>query len=148
METIEKHNLRGKGTRDLLLCKVKLGQTNFEFRTKASPAASGRYKGFRRRLGQFRNAGLGEEELEELKAEEFKEFNRVCVTYSSERNERFMVLGSNSSHMDLKEKGYPYWFRNKVLGEGEGITITFAANLISYRAGGDWSTTYAPSRSI
>ncbi|VVA37545.1 Hypothetical predicted protein [Prunus dulcis] len=141
--------------------QVKLGQPNFEFRTKASPAASGRYKGFRRRLGQFqkrrlrwfwssaRPRGFGfvsssEEELEELKAEEFKEFNRVCLTYSSEENERFYGFGEQFSHMDFKGKRVPILVQEQGIGRGDQ-PITFAANLISYRAGGDWSTTYAPS---
>ncbi|KAE8680509.1 DNA gyrase subunit B [Hibiscus syriacus] len=37
----------------------------------------------------------------------------------------------------FKEKGTRHWKRRS--------TYYFAANLVSYRAGGDWSTTYAPS---
>lgn len=129
--------------------QVKLGQPNFEFRTKASPAASGRYKGFRRRLGQFQKRRLrwfwssarprgfvfvssSEEELEELKAEEFKEFNRVCLTYSSEENERFYGFGEQFSHMDFKGKRVPILVQEQGIGRGDQ-PITFAANLISYR---------------
>ncbi|KAB2608427.1 alpha-glucosidase-like [Pyrus ussuriensis x Pyrus communis] len=143
--------------------RVKVGQPNFELSTKACPSSggSGRYKGFRRRLGRFQKRRLrwfwsfarprgfvlvssSEEELEELKAQEFKEFNRVCLTYSSDENERFFGFGEQFSHMDFKGKRVPILVQEQGIGRGDQ-PITFAANLISYRAGGDWSTTYAPS---
>ncbi|CAN0907989.1 yihQ [Linum grandiflorum] len=73
-----------------------------------------------------------------------REFNRVVVTYSSEGDERFYGFGEQFSHMDLKGKRVPIFVQEQGIGRGDQ-PITFAANLVSYRAGGDWSTTYAPS---
>lgn len=86
-----------------------------------------------------------EEEIEVLKtAEEFEAFNRVCLTYSSEEKEKFFGFGEQFSHMDFKGKRVPIFVQEQGIGRGDQ-PITFAANLVSYRAGGDWSTTYAPS---
>ncbi|KAH7511735.1 hypothetical protein FEM48_Zijuj12G0014400 [Ziziphus jujuba var. spinosa] len=142
--------------------QVKLGRPDFELRPKAPPITPGRYRGFRRRIRRFRKRKLGwcwffarrkglviissssEEETEVLKARESKEFNRVCITYSSEANERFYGFGEQFSHMDFKGKRVPIFVQEQGIGRGDQ-PITFAANLISYRAGGDWATTYAPS---
>ncbi|MFS7904395.1 putative alpha-glucosidase [Helianthus anomalus] len=71
-------------------------------------------------------------------------FNRICFTYSSEKNERFFGFGEQFSHVDFKGRKVPIFVQEQGIGRGDQ-PITFAANLVSYRAGGDWSTTYAPS---
>ncbi|PRQ49788.1 putative alpha-glucosidase [Rosa chinensis] len=129
--------------------KVKLGQPNFEFPTKAAT-----YKGFRTRLlGRFQKPRLRWSwsftrprgfVLLPSEAQQFKEFNRVCLTYSSEEKERFYGFGEQFSYMDFKGKRVPIFVQEQGIGRGDQ-PITFAANLVSYRAGGDWSTTYAPS---
>ncbi|XP_059428283.1 uncharacterized protein LOC132162053 isoform X1 [Corylus avellana] len=141
--------------------QVMLGQPSFKLRHKAPPEASGRYQGFRRRVGRLRKRRLGfclyfsrprayvtvssaEEETEEMKVAESAQFNRVCLTYSSEGNERFYGFGEQFSHMDFKGKRVPIFVQEQGIGRGDQ-PITLAANLVSYRAGGDWSTTYAPS---
>ncbi|GAB2267129.1 hypothetical protein Dimus_002114 [Dionaea muscipula] len=72
------------------------------------------------------------------------EFNRVCFTYLSEGDERFYGFGEQFSHMDFKGKRVPILVQEQGIGRGDQ-PITLAMNLVSYRAGGDWSTTYAPS---
>ncbi|XP_072961457.1 uncharacterized protein [Typha angustifolia] len=72
------------------------------------------------------------------------EFNRVFITYSSCRDERFYGFGEQFSYMEFKGKRVPMLVQEQGIGRGDQ-PITFAANLISYRSGGDWSTTYAPS---
>ncbi|KAI7739314.1 hypothetical protein M8C21_029381, partial [Ambrosia artemisiifolia] len=71
-------------------------------------------------------------------------FNRICFTYSSEKSERFFGFGEQFSHVDFKGRKVPIFVQEQGIGRGDQ-PITFAANLVSYRAGGDWSTTYAPS---
>ncbi|KAJ7976603.1 Alpha-glucosidase yihQ [Quillaja saponaria] len=140
--------------------QVKLEQPNCKSGKQDSPPASGRYRGFRRRLGirkrrlgwfwyfsrprGFVTASSTEEETEEMKVPESAEFNRVCLTYASEASERFYGFGEQFSHMDFKGKRVPILVQEQGIGRGDQ-PITFAANLVSYRAGGDWSTTYAPS---
>ncbi|KAG4164239.1 hypothetical protein ERO13_A13G002200v2 [Gossypium hirsutum] len=145
--------------------KVKIGQPKFQLHhhSKASPSTSlGRYRRLRRKLRRHRKWKLGwcwfltrtkglsinsssEEELGESNVVETAlEFNRVCLTYASERNERFFGFGEQFSHMDFKGKRVPIFVQEQGIGRGDQ-PITFAANLVSYRAGGDWSTTYAPS---
>ncbi|KAK8258648.1 hypothetical protein V6Z12_D13G001500 [Gossypium hirsutum] len=145
--------------------KVKIGQPKFQLHhhPKASPSTSlGRYRRLRRKLRRQRKWKLGwcwfltrtkglsinsssEEELGESNVVETAlEFNRVCLTYASERNERFFGFGEQFSHMDFKGKRVPIFVQEQGIGRGDQ-PITFAANLVSYRAGGDWSTTYAPS---
>ncbi|XP_050381679.1 uncharacterized protein LOC126798688 isoform X2 [Argentina anserina] len=122
--------------------QVKIGPPNFEFSfvTKAPS-----YKGFRtrRRLRWFWPRGfvLLPSESE---AQEIKEFNRVCLTYSSDGKERFYGFGEQFSYMEFKGKRVPIFVQEQGIGRGDQ-PITFAANLISYRAGGDRTTTYAPS---
>ncbi|XP_038882634.1 sulfoquinovosidase-like [Benincasa hispida] len=97
------------------------------------------------KLKGFVRVSSSEEEMEVLRAaEEFGEFNRVFLTYSSEEKERFFGFGEQFSHMDFKGKRVPIFVQEQGIGRGDQ-PITFAANLVSYRAGGDWSTTYAPS---
>ncbi|KAM6548043.1 hypothetical protein CsatB_019719 [Cannabis sativa] len=145
--------------------QVKLGEANFEFHStpsSSSPSIKRKYKGFSRRVGHFRKLKIGlywsffkprkivmvgsssQEETEEIKAKESKELNRVFFTYSSESSERFYGFGEQFSHMNFKGKKVPILVQEQGIGRGDQ-PITFAANLISYRAGGDWSTTYAPS---
>ncbi|GAB2227916.1 hypothetical protein Droror1_Dr00009745 [Drosera rotundifolia] len=72
------------------------------------------------------------------------DFNRVCLSYWSEAEERFYGFGEQFSHMDFKGKRVPILVQEQGIGRGDQ-PITLAINLVSYRAGGDWSTTYAPS---
>ncbi|CAK7340243.1 unnamed protein product [Dovyalis caffra] len=141
--------------------QVRTGPPNFEFQQRISPTPLGRYHRLRRKLGKIRKRKLGwcrfftrsrgfvavsssSEENMEMRATELTEFNRVCITYSSEGNERFYGFGEQFSHMDFKGKRVPILVQEQGIGRGDQ-PITFAANLVSYRAGGDWSTTYAPS---
>lgn len=85
---------------------------------------------------------LKKEDEEEARAPE--EFNRVFLTYASERDERFYGFGEQFSRMEFKGKRVPVLVQEQGIGRGDQ-PITFAANLLSYRSGGNWSTTYAPS---
>ncbi|XP_078148903.1 uncharacterized protein LOC144544313 [Carex rostrata] len=87
-----------------------------------------------------------EEELvnETLNLKGFGEFNRVYLTFASEREERFYGFGEQFSCMEFKGKKVPILVQEQGIGRGDQ-PITFAANLVSHRSGGDWSTTYAPS---
>lgn len=71
-------------------------------------------------------------------------FNRIALTISSERDEKFYGFGEQFSYMDMKGKRVPIFVQEQGLGRGDQ-PITAAANLVAYRSGGDWSTTYAPS---
>ncbi|KAI4348597.1 hypothetical protein L6164_009305 [Bauhinia variegata] len=139
--------------------QVKLEQPNFISRKQASPA-SGIDWGFRRRQSK-RKIRLGwcwylsrpkafvhfssiEEETEKLEVPESAEFSRVWLTYASDKNEKFYGFGEQFSLMNFKGKRVPILVQEQGIGRGDQ-PITFAANLVSYRAGGDWSTTYAPS---
>ncbi|CAO2174057.1 unnamed protein product [Urochloa humidicola] len=73
-----------------------------------------------------------------------EEFNRVFLTYASSRDERFFGFGEQFSRMEFKGKRVPVLVQEQGIGRGDQ-PITFAANLVSYRSGGNWSTTYAPS---
>ncbi|CAL0322927.1 unnamed protein product [Lupinus luteus] len=141
--------------------QVKVEKPNFISKKPVSPKASGRvYLGFKRRVSN-RKKRLGwcwylsrprgfvlvssvEEEIEDLDIPKSEEFNRVWLTYSSDENERFYGFGEQFSHMNFKGKRVPIFVQEQGIGRGDQ-PITLAANLISYRAGGDWSTTYAPS---
>lgn len=61
-----------------------------------------------------------------------KEFNRVFITYSSERDERFYGFGEQFSHMEFKGRRVPILVQEQGIGRGDQ-PITFAANLVSYR---------------
>ncbi|XP_052172791.1 uncharacterized protein LOC127788492 [Diospyros lotus] len=141
--------------------QVKLGKPNSEFQQRISPRSYGTYQGFSRKLGRIRRRRLGwygclpkrraiipagstVEDNVIIKGVERPDFNRVCLTYLSERNERFYGFGEQFSHMDFKGKRVPIFVQEQGIGRGDQ-PITFAANLVSFRAGGDWSTTYAPS---
>lgn len=60
------------------------------------------------------------------------ELNRLCLSYSSEENERFYGFGEQFSHMDFKGKRVPIFVQEQGIGRGDQ-PITFAANLVSYR---------------
>ncbi|XP_066306099.1 uncharacterized protein [Miscanthus floridulus] len=83
----------------------------------------------------------GPERAEERRPEEF---NRVFLTYTSSRDERFFGFGEQFSRVEFKGKRVPVLVQEQGIGRGDQ-PITFAANLVSYRSGGNWSTTYAPS---
>ncbi|KAJ1405215.1 Glycoside hydrolase family 31 [Sesbania bispinosa] len=140
--------------------QVKIEKPNFISSNQVSPAASGIYKGFKRRLSN-RKKRLGwcwylsrprgfvlvssvEEEIGDLEIPKPKEFNRVWLTYASDEDERFYGFGEQFSHMNFKGKRVPIFVQEQGIGRGDQ-PITLAANLVSYRAGGDSSTTYAPS---
>ncbi|XP_027349207.1 uncharacterized protein LOC113860869 [Abrus precatorius] len=140
--------------------QVKIEKPNFISRNQVSTAASGGYRGFKRRLSN-RKKRLGwcwylsrprgfvlvssvEEEIGDLRISKSEEFNRMWLTYASDENERFYGFGEQFSHMNFKGKRVPIFVQEQGIGRGDQ-PITLAANLISYRAGGDWSTTYAPS---
>ncbi|GAB4843952.1 hypothetical protein Ancab_013916 [Ancistrocladus abbreviatus] len=138
--------------------QVNFGRPAFEFinpRDCLKPSASKRYPG--QRLGRFwRTRRLlpkpkgfvavssVEDERGEEEVAKSAEFNRVCLTYLSEGDERFFGFGEQFSHMDFKGKRVPIFVQEQGIGRGDQ-PITLAINLVSYRAGGDWSTTYAPS---
>ncbi|KAG8372133.1 hypothetical protein BUALT_Bualt12G0034700 [Buddleja alternifolia] len=138
--------------------RVTLGKPNLQNSQKFSPKSYG-YRGFSRKVGRIRRLRwLGyfsrkrvsitvlpaQEENVVMKNAASHDFNRICVTYSSEENERFYGFGEQFSYMDFKGKRVPIFVQEQGIGRGDQ-PITFAANLVSYRAGGDESTTYAPS---
>ncbi|KAF7819084.1 Alpha-glucosidase yihQ [Senna tora] len=141
--------------------QVKIEKPNFISRKQLTPKASGIYRGFKKRVIKRKNTRLGwcwnllkprgfvllssaKEEMGKLKMPESAEFNRIWLTYVSDEDERFYGFGEQFSHMNLKGKRVPIFVQEQGIGRGDQ-PITFAANLVSYRAGGDWSTTYAPS---
>ncbi|CDP09576.1 unnamed protein product [Coffea canephora] len=141
--------------------QVRLGKPNVELHQRVSSKI---YKGFARKLTGIRRRRIGwsrfcskrrvclavsssssDEENVVMKAARLTDFNRIWLTYESERSERFYGFGEQFSHMNLKGKRVPIFVQEQGIGRGDQ-PITFAANLVSYsRAGGDWSTTYAPS---
>ncbi|KAG7033580.1 yihQ, partial [Cucurbita argyrosperma subsp. argyrosperma] len=64
--------------------------------------------------------------------------------FNTEKEEILWVLESSSLTWTSRGKRVPILVQEQGIGRGDQ-PITFAANLVSYRAGGDWSTTYAPS---
>lgn len=128
--------------------QVKLEKPSFEFRSKVSPTASRRFRGLGRKLHRIRRLRTGwcwslprrrgfvtvsssAEEKEEKVADSVG-FNRVCLTYSSEENERFYGFGEQFSHLNFKGKKVPILVQEQGIGRGDQ-PITFAANLVSYR---------------
>lgn len=130
--------------------QVMLGEPNFKLRRRPSSPASGRYRGFSWRLGRIKRRKLGlfwnlarrrgyasatvssAEEIEEMRVTESVQLNRVCLTYSSEANERFYGFGEQFSHVDFKGKRVPIFVQEQGIGRGDQ-PVTFAANLVSYR---------------
>ncbi|KAL8493768.1 hypothetical protein ACS0TY_024801 [Phlomoides rotata] len=140
--------------------QVRFGKPDSGRAQKFSSRSYG-YRGLARKIGRIRRLRFSwcgyftrkgvviaispsEEENVVMKNASFPEFNRICITYSSEKSERFYGFGEQFSHMDLKGKRVPIFVQEQGIGRGDQ-PITFAANLVSYRAGGDESTTYAPS---
>ncbi|XP_058107452.1 uncharacterized protein LOC131251023 isoform X2 [Magnolia sinica] len=138
--------------------RVDFGKPNLELhRPKEFPKPSRSFRSLRWRLGQFQKRRIGwfsrhrgftklssDEERQEEKVGELKEFNRVFITYTSEADERFYGFGEQFSHMEFKGRRVPILVQEQGVGRGDQ-PITLAANLVSYRSGGDSSTTYAPS---
>ncbi|XP_028766663.1 uncharacterized protein LOC114724474 [Neltuma alba] len=140
--------------------QVKTETPKIISRKHSSPAVSGKYRGFKKglinrqsrfawfwnltRSGGFALVSSAEEEMAKLKNPESADFNRIWLTYATDEDERFYGFGEQFSHMNLKGKKIPIFVQEQGIGRGDQ-PITFAANLVSYRAGGDWSTTYAPS---
>ncbi|PHU22386.1 hypothetical protein BC332_07493 [Capsicum chinense] len=139
--------------------QVRIGKTDLELPKRVPPRT---YKSFslkfgriqRRRTGWFGgflsrkksvSVSSSAEESMAMKSNGVNVYNnRICVTYSSEKNEKIFGFGEQFSHMNFKGKRVPIFVQEQGIGRGDQ-PITFAANLVSYRAGGDWSTTYAPS---
>ncbi|KAL3637145.1 hypothetical protein CASFOL_019444 [Castilleja foliolosa] len=143
--------------------QVRFGKPKIKQKQKlsSSPRSYGDYRGFVRKVGRFRRMRIGwfglsknrvviavspaqEEENGLMRNRVCPDFNRICITYSSEKNERFYGFGEQFSYMDLKGKRVPIFVQEQGIGRGDQ-PITFAANLVSYRAAGDECTTYAPS---
>ncbi|PIN21502.1 Alpha-glucosidase [Handroanthus impetiginosus] len=140
--------------------QVRLGKPNFGQVLRLSPRSYS-YRGFARKLGRIRRMRVGwrgyfsrkravitvspeKEDNVVIKNVDYPDFNRICFTYLSEKSERFYGFGEQFSRMDFKGKRVPIFVQEQGIGRGDQ-PITFAANLVSYRAGGDESTTYAPS---
>ncbi|KAG0595030.1 hypothetical protein M758_UG132700 [Ceratodon purpureus] len=87
-------------------------------------------------------SGFGSSEEEEVV--NVPRLNRVLLTYASHARERFFGFGEQFSFFDLKGRRVPIMVQEQGLGRGDQ-PITAAANLVAYRAAGDWHTTYAPS---
>lgn len=60
------------------------------------------------------------------------EFNKVFITYASDKSERFYGFGEQFSHVEFKGKRVPILVQEQGIGRGDQ-PITFAANLVSYR---------------
>lgn len=128
--------------------QVRFGRPNSGRGQKLSPRSYG-YRGFARKMGRIRRLRVGwcgyflrkrvvvafsptEEENVVMKNASYLDFNRICLTYSSERSERFYGFGEQFSQMDLKGKRVPILVQEQGIGRGDQ-PITFAANLVSYR---------------
>ncbi|KAG9156243.1 hypothetical protein Leryth_009125 [Lithospermum erythrorhizon] len=137
---------------------VRLGKPNAELPQRFSPRI---YRGFYKKFTRMQKHKISwscllskrrqvlavspiKEENAALKEVKCGDFSRICLTYSSEKNEKFYGFGEQFSHVNFKGKRVPILVQEQGIGRGDQ-PISFAANLVSYRAGGDWSTTYAPS---
>lgn len=126
--------------------RVRLGRPNFKSQQRVSLR---NYRGFARKLGRIRRRRIewcgfftrrkgfitvssSDEENVVMKGGGFTDLNRIFLTYSSERNERFFGFGEQFSHMDFKGKRVPIFVQEQGIGRGDQ-PITFAANLVSYR---------------
>jgi len=70
-------------------------------------------------------------------------FNRVFLNYWSDSKENFYGFGSQFTHWNLNGRRIPILCAENGIGRG-AQPITSLLNLLGDRAGGDWSTTYAP----
>ncbi|CAA2972325.1 alpha-xylosidase 2 [Olea europaea subsp. europaea] len=128
--------------------QVRLAKPKVEHRQKLSPRTYG-YRAFISKFGRIRRLRVGcsryfsrkrgiitvspaEEENVIMKNEGVTDFNRICITYSSEKSEKFYGFGEQFSHMDFKGKRVPIFVQEQGIGRGDQ-PITFAANLVSYR---------------
>lgn len=129
--------------------QVRLGKPNFSRSQSISPAGLRRRRVMRQKLGQLRKKKLGwcrffprprnyvavssaEDETVGLKPPESTEFNRICLTYSSEKSEKFYGFGEQFSHMNFKGRRVPIFVQEQGIGRGDQ-PVTFAANLVSHR---------------
>lgn len=126
--------------------QLKVGKLNLVSSPKLSPRT---YKGFVNKSSRTRRIRVRlfgtflkrkrvvtdssyEEENVTMKDDGYECFNRICLTYSSEKNERFFGFGEQFSHMDFKGRKVPIFVQEQGIGRGDQ-PITFAANLVSYR---------------
>lgn len=129
--------------------QVRLGKPNFNLSQAISPAGLRRRQVLRLKLCQLRKKKLGwwwsfrrprnyvavssaEDEIVGVKPPESTEFNRICLTYSSEKSEKFYGFGEQFSHMNFKGRRVPIFVQEQGIGRGDQ-PITFAANLVSHR---------------
>lgn len=126
--------------------QVRFGRPDSGQPQKFSPRSYG-YRAFAQKIGRIRRLRVAgyfsrkrvvvsfsptEEENVVMKKAAYPDFNRICITYSSEKSERFYGFGEQFSHMDLKGKRVPIFVQEQGIGRGDQ-PITFAANLVSYR---------------
>lgn len=92
------------------------------------------WRGFfsRRKVYVTVSSSSREEENVVMKSSRLTDFNRIWLTYRSEKTERFFGFGEQFSHMDFKGKRVPIFVQEQGIGRGDQ-PITFAANLVSYR---------------
>ncbi len=69
---------------------------------------------------------------------------RLHLIGASDKDEAFFGFGAQFTHTDMKGKRVPILVSEQGIGRGLQ-PITFFADLLYDGAGGDWSTTYAPS---
>ena len=70
-------------------------------------------------------------------------FNRLFLNYWCDAKEKFFGFGSQFTHWNLKGRRVPILSAEQGIGRG-AQPISFLLNVFGDRAGGDWSTTYAP----
>lgn len=123
--------------------QVRIGKTDLELPKRVSPRS---YRNFSLKFGRIRRRRGGwfgglkkyvtvsssSEENVVMKSSGGLTNNRICVTYSSERNEKIFGFGEQFSHMNFKGKRVPIFVQEQGIGRGDQ-PITFAANLVSYR---------------
>ena len=127
--------------------QVRLGKPNVELQKRVSPKV---YKGFSRKVTAIRRRWVGrkgllsrkkvyvtvssssDDENVVMKDARLAEFNRIWLTYASEKSEKFFGFAEQFSHMNFKGKTVPIFVQEQGIGRGDQL-ITFAANLVSYR---------------
>lgn len=123
--------------------QVKVDKPKHEFNHLKSKGVDKKSSGIRRRRfglswlpsrprGFVGAAVVSDDEREEKWLAKSAEFNRICITYSSDENERFYGFGEQFSHMDFKGKRVPIFVQEQGIGRGDQ-PISFAINLVSYR---------------
>lgn len=119
---------------------VNFDEYNYKLETRPLQKSKFHYKSSILNLRQLRSyisvfsVNYKEEELvnETLNLKGFGEFNRVYLTFASEREERFYGFGEQFSCMEFKGKKVPILVQEQGIGRGDQ-PITFAANLVSHR---------------